>query len=99
MRIVLDIFKNNNISINFDKSNFNKSSVQYLGQYLDKDGTSPNLSALRNLYNIVPPRTYKHVMKIVGIIQWFRPFIVNIAQKLAPVTNLLKKKEERKQIN
>ncbi|KAG0442775.1 Gag-Pro-Pol polyprotein [Dictyocoela muelleri] len=30
-------------------------------------------------------------MKIIGFIQWYRPYIKNLSTKLAPLTNILKK--------
>ncbi|KAG0419529.1 Retrovirus-related Pol polyprotein from transposon gypsy [Dictyocoela roeselum] len=50
---ILNIPKNNNISINFDKSRFFKPRVTYLGHIIDKYGSRADLSRLVPIEKLV----------------------------------------------
>ena len=93
MKIVLDRLKNNNISINLDKTTIMKTSIKYLGKELDGKGIKPDLTSLKKLKDISNVNTRRKLESLLGILNWFRPFIRNLSEKLLPITNKLPNKK------
>ena len=62
----------------------------YLGHKIDKDGIRPDSSRVTKLQNFTP-RTKKDIMKIMGLIQWYRPFQENLSSTTSFLTEKLKK--------
>lgn len=89
---VMKRLSQNNVKINLKKSQFAKSSVNFLGQKVSRDGITPITENLGNLVKIQRPTCKKDVQKIVGSIQWFRPYLKNLAVEISPITDLLKEK-------
>ncbi|KAG0435260.1 Retrovirus-related Pol polyprotein from transposon 17.6, partial [Dictyocoela muelleri] len=89
---VLKILKKVGASINFEKSNFCQREVTYLGNIISEDGIKPDISRIDKLVNFKQPKSFKDVMKLVGFINWFRPYIKNISQKITPITHKLSQK-------
>lgn len=92
LKSVLTKLRENNISINFPKSTFLAEQVLFLGQKVSKSGIKPDLSPLNKLTKINNPRNKKDIMRIISVIQWFRPYIQNLSSKIKPITDLLQKK-------
>ncbi|ORD96437.1 YI31B [Hepatospora eriocheir] len=92
---VLVPMKNANITINLDKSNFVVFEVEYLGYLMNYEGLKPSQRNLEALDNIKPPRTVKDVMKLDGLIIWFRPFLKNLSIHIAHITDLTRNRQKR----
>ncbi|MGL4850739.1 MAG: reverse transcriptase domain-containing protein [Clostridium sp.] len=87
---VLKRCKENDVSVNFDKSSFVKTEVKYLGKIINKDGIRADPSAAVTLENFGVPKTKKQIMRILGIINWFREHIPDLSRKIITLTNKLK---------
>ena len=83
-----------NIGINFEKSQFAKPKVTYLGQIISQYGIRPDTKPLDKLINIPTPNTVRKTNQIIGLLQWFRPYIQNLNIKISPITDLLKMKNQ-----
>lgn len=92
LKILFKIFNKNNISVNFSKSEFLKERVNYLGMEITAEGIKVGDKGLKSLEKILIPKTKKDLQRLLGIINWFRPFIRNLSQKLSEITDLLKEK-------
>ncbi|KAI5188029.1 hypothetical protein NEHOM01_2499 [Nematocida homosporus] len=93
---IMILLHNNNVIINFDKSNFFQQSVTYLGHIIDKDGVRASLERVKELEHIQTPRTRKDVQKIIGLFNWFRPFIPGLSELILPLTDLTHKMSAKK---
>ena len=91
INIVLDKLVENNVIINYKKSEFFKQELTYLGHVINREGIKPQLDQIEKLNNVKTPKTKKHVMKLIGLIQWFRPYIKNLSQKIIQITSKLQK--------
>lgn len=78
------------LKINFDKSLFFKSSIDYLGMNFDSDGYKADLSRIKNAIKNFIPRTKKGYQKLLGYLGFFRPFVPSMAELLIPITNKIK---------
>ncbi|KAG0436138.1 Transposon Tf2-9 polyprotein [Dictyocoela muelleri] len=90
---LLEVLKrlwNAHVKINFKKSEFFKPEILYLGQIINGKFIRPDITNLAKLKGIGFPKTKKQLMKIIGSIQWFRPYITNLSDKLNPLTSKLK---------
>ncbi|KAG0428368.1 Transposon Ty3-G Gag-Pol polyprotein, partial [Dictyocoela muelleri] len=65
-----------NVKINFNKSEFFKSEIVYLGQIINGDFIKPDVSKLSKVKGIGVSKNKKQLMKIIESIQWFRPYII-----------------------
>lgn len=94
LRQVLTILKTNNVSINFEKSNFFKTEVCYLGNIIDNRGFRADISRIQDMASFDCPRTIWQLQKLCGHINWFLPYVRNLSQRLLPITNKLNSKQQ-----
>lgn len=92
LETVFKIIKENNISVNFDKSEFCKGKITFLGNEISQKGITPAQERIKNIEtkNI---KTKKGLQKLLGYINWYRPYLPNLSRKLVNITNKLKDKE------
>ncbi|KAG0422027.1 Transposon Tf2-9 polyprotein, partial [Dictyocoela muelleri] len=88
---ILDILRSNNVAINFEKSRFFKNKVTYLGHVIDKDGSRADISRLPTVEKLVP-KTRKQLQRLLGVFNWYRPYLPNMSIKLMKLTDKLKNK-------
>ncbi|KAF9758300.1 Transposon Ty3-G Gag-Pol polyprotein, partial [Nosema granulosis] len=92
LQIVFGILIKAEASINFEKSSFCQKKVTYLGNVVSEDGIQADISRVENCKLYMPPKNHKDVMKLVGLLNWFRPYIENLSQRMAPITAKLSNK-------
>ncbi|KAG0435655.1 Transposon Tf2-9 polyprotein [Dictyocoela muelleri] len=94
LKTVFEIISKNNISVNFEKSKLVKDNVEFLGHTITKDGIIPNISKLDDIkYDNV--KTKRQLQRVIGVINWYRPFIKDISSKMHNIYELLKTKNQR----
>ncbi|KRH93193.1 putative LTR retrotransposon [Pseudoloma neurophilia] len=89
---VLKILKENGITINLSKSKFLKTEVEYLGTIIDANGIRPITTKLAKYDNFQEPQKVKDLQSLLGFINWFRPFVPKLSQKLHSINALLQGK-------
>ena len=93
LETVFKRFKHYNVSINWNKSKFNIPKVKYLGCVIDENGIHPSTEII-NRFKFKVPTTKKELQRILGFINYFRPFIQNISLKLVNIYDKLKKESK-----
>ena len=78
------------LSLNFEKSRFAQRKVCYLGHVISAEGVTSDPSRVQEI-SFKTPTTKKHISKILGLIQWFRPFVRNTSLKTLFLSELLRK--------
>ncbi|UYV71990.1 K02A2.6-like, partial [Cordylochernes scorpioides] len=76
------------------KSYFFRDSVEYLGHTIDQEGIKPlcdNVAALRDMPR---PKNIRAVRSLLGMVNYYRRFVPNAGEVLAPLSNLLKKEHK-----
>ena len=76
--------------LRLDKCEFFKTSVEYLGHVIDKEGKRPSESSIAALKQLPIPQDTQQVKAFLGKITYYGRFISNLADKAAPLYNLLK---------
>ncbi|KAG0435873.1 Transposon Tf2-6 polyprotein, partial [Dictyocoela muelleri] len=94
LKEVIKRLDENNISVNFNKSNFFKEEVIYLGNKISRNGIQADIRRVDSIKLKMPNTgkvTSKKIKSIIGSLEWFRPFISNLSSKINKLHNKTKK--------
>ncbi|UYV64799.1 hypothetical protein LAZ67_3002023 [Cordylochernes scorpioides] len=80
-----------NIRLNYNKCEFFKTSIEYLGYTISAGTYTPQLRNLDTINAIKPPYNQKSIQSFLGAVNVYNKFIPNYARLRTPLNNLLKK--------
>ncbi|KAF9758242.1 Transposon Tf2-6 polyprotein, partial [Nosema granulosis] len=83
------------ISVNFDKSSFLKTEVNYLGKIIDKDGIRADLDSLIGISKFKTPKNKKDLTRLLGKLNWFRNHVPGLSSHLIDITAKLKNENKQ----
>ena len=86
----LEVARQMQISINFEKSKFIQPQVNYLGSIISEKGIRPDTSRLVDFQTLIP-NSKKQVRKVLGFIQWFRPWLRDLSSSTKFLSDLTQK--------
>lgn len=98
-RILREVFRRlreAGLKINWSKSEFGASQVQYLGYLIDHEGMKTDPEKIRPIIEYPAPRNVRELRRIIGMVTWYKRFLPNYSQALHPLTKLLKKSQKFK---
>ncbi|KAG0429769.1 Transposon Tf2-9 polyprotein [Dictyocoela muelleri] len=87
---VLRILHDNNLSINFYYCEFLKGEVKFFVHLITSNGIRPIIDMLQDLRNF-HPNNKRHLQRILGKINWYRGYFINIFIKTLFLKNKLSK--------
>lgn len=79
------------ISVSWEKCQFCRPSMKYLGYVVDRNGLHVDPDKVRAMLEMPPPTNLTEVRRIVGTFSWYRRFIPDFSAKIVPITALLKR--------
>jgi hypothetical protein len=79
------------LRIRREKCEFFKTSVEYLGHTIDKDGKRPSHSAIAAIEQLPRPQNIQQLQAFLGKVNYYGRFIENLATKAAPLYQFLHK--------
>lgn len=83
------------LTLNREKCKFFRSELKYLGYVIDnKEGLRVDQDKVKAILNIPTPTCVRDVRSFLGMASWYRRFIENFSSIIAPLTNLLKKRQK-----
>ena len=88
---VFDRLSKHNVHLNLSKCDFLKPSVVYLGFELSADGRRPVEAKTEAIRNAPPPANVSQLRSFLGMVQYYHSFLDDLATKLEPLHQLLKK--------
>jgi hypothetical protein len=91
LRAVLDILKNNRLTVALHKCNLNQSSVLFLGHIISNKGVATDPAKVAALQQFPVPTDVPHLRSFLGTTNYFRRFIRKYAEIVRPLTDLLRK--------
>jgi hypothetical protein len=91
VEMVLTRLNDNGLIINAEKSTFLATQITYLGMDFDENGYRPVETCLPKIQNYSAPRDRKGIQKFLGVINYYRSHIPNLASVAAPLYRLLNK--------
>ena len=96
-RILGEVFKRArelNIKFNPTKFQYRINKVKYLGHIMSGEGISCDPDRIVAIQKIEPPKDKNDLQKLLGMINYVRSFIPNLAEICQPLRELLKKNIE-----
>lgn len=88
---VLEVAQNNGLAIRFDKCEFVRRRVSFLGHILENNSVRPSDEKTRAISAYPEPKTVKHVQSFLGLAGFFRKFEPKFALIAKPLTDLTRK--------
>lgn len=80
-----------NVKFNKDKLQYKVDSVKYFGHVFSSKGCSPDPDRIRAVTAVKSPSNKKELQSILGLFNYLRPFVPNMASLTSPLRELLKK--------
>ena len=91
LQTVLDRLDAARVSVNYEKSSFSVTEVDFCGHRMSAAGVTPTASLVEAVVDAPRPESLKELRSLLGLTGWFRRFINNYAEEVRPMANLLKK--------
>lgn len=89
-KTVLEKLLHAGASINFNKSVLKINEVRFLGHIINENGIRVDISNLKE-FELCKLNTHKKSQRMLGHLNWFRPFVKNFAVLTAEFYTKLKK--------
>jgi len=89
---VLDTLQKAGVTLNKEKCQFSKRSVQFLGHVIDSDGIRPDSSKVTAIQNMKEPTNVKELRRLLDMANHLGKFIPNLADTIKSLCDLLSKK-------
>lgn len=81
-----------NITVSWEKCQFCRPEMKYLGYVVDKNGLHVDPDKVKAMLELPRPENVKEVRRLIGTFSWYRRFVLNFSSIVAPITALLRKK-------
>ncbi|KAG0437868.1 Transposon Tf2-6 polyprotein [Dictyocoela muelleri] len=94
VKYILQILKEHGASVNFEKSQFKQSEIHFLGHTINEFGIKANLNSF-NKHEIVLPNKAKALQKLLGFLNWFRPYVKDFASLTSSLYQKINSKDKR----
>ena len=88
-----------NLVVNFEKCNFCRPSLKYLGYVVSQDGLQTDPEKVSAVENFPRPETVTQIKRFVGLVGWYRRFIPDFSTLTAPITALMHQKRKSNPIS
>ena len=88
---VLQILEKAGVRLKKEKCVFMVPSVEYLGHRISKEGLQPADDKVRAILEAPQPTNVSELKAFLGLVNYYRKFMQNLAAVLAPLYTLLKK--------
>ena len=80
-----------NLVAKLSKCDFVQAKVEYLGYVIGQGTVVPPHSKVEAICNMPRPESKKGIQRVLGVVGYYRMFIQNFSDVVAPLTDLLKK--------
>ena len=91
LREALQRLRTAKLSLNPDKCEFVKFSVEYLGHTISANGISPSPDKVTAMQNTPPPRNLRALRGFIGLFSYYRRYIKDFSKIASPLIELTKK--------
>lgn len=88
---VLKRLKKAGLRLHRNKCVFLQEQVEYLGHRINAEGLHPVQSKVRAIEEAPPPTTVTELKAFLGLLNYYNKFLPNLATRLAPLHQLLRK--------
>jgi len=95
VRSVLKRLEECNLTVAADKGDFLKRELIYLGHTVNEFGIKPDKKKLTAVTEFPRPTNVKETRSFLGLVNWYRRFIIMFSEKASPLYALLEKKQTK----
>lgn len=88
---ILGELNDNGLKLNLEKCEFCKGEVKFLGFNINKEGVVMDKGRLKDIQEYPVPKNLRTLRGFLGILNYYRRFIPNLANKVEVLQGLLKK--------
>ena len=92
LKHVLKRFRQYGLKLKPTKCDLFQTEIEFLGRKVGKEGVAMTSESIKIVQNWSPPTSIKGIERFLGLINYHRSFIKDIAQLAEPLYRLLKKK-------
>lgn len=96
---VFGILNSNNLKISIDKCSFMQSELDFLGCNISRCGIKPTTAKVQAISEFPQPTDSKSLRRFLGMIGFYRRLIPHFANKVLPLTDLIKHNPNAKTLN
>ncbi|XP_058827131.1 uncharacterized protein K02A2.6-like [Topomyia yanbarensis] len=82
---VLEILKENNLTINTNKCEFDKTRISFLGHELDENGFNIDEAKIKDIRRFRPSSTVSELRSFLSLASFISPYIQGIADTASPL--------------
>ena len=93
LKLVLSRLQDAGLRLKREKCEFFKSSVEYLGFIIDKNGLHKSNQKIKAILDAQCPKNVSELKSFLGMVNYYRCFVPNTSSILNPLHSLLKKSE------
>ncbi len=79
-----------NLKVKFSKTQLFRTEIEYLGFLVGRDGVKVNPRKVAAIANFPTPENVKGVQSFLGLVNYFRVFVVKFSERARPLYELLK---------
>ena len=94
VRAVFRRLEDNGVTLNFEKCEFAKSSITYIGHVVSADGIRADPSKVRAIKQMQQPKDVIDIRRFLGVANQLGKFIPNLSTVTQPLRDLLQKKNQ-----
>lgn len=91
---VLERARKLNVKFNFTKLQYRVEQVKFFGHVFEKNSMKPSPERVKDLLAIKNPSCKKELQRLLGMFNYLRRFVPNMAELTAPLRELLKNKAD-----
>lgn len=90
LKFVAEKLRYANFAINLEKLVVGMQRVKYLGVIVDRNGIQADKTKIQPIIDYAQPKTITGARRLIGMLNWFRRFIQNFSELIAPITDTLR---------
>lgn len=79
------------LTLSLDKCKWVMPELKYLGYIVSEDGLKVDPGKVADIVNYPRPRNVKQMRRFAGMASWYRRFVPNFSQLMAPLFSLIRK--------
>lgn len=92
LELLFKRFRENGLTLNFNKCKFFKKEIKFLGHIISNEGIRIDPDKIQTIKDFPQPKNLKQLQSFLGFINFYSKFTDKHAQTTQPLYNLLKKK-------
>ena len=89
--VVLERLSQHKVQINWSKSFFFETEIEYLGFKLTSQGIRPCASKVEAICNAPAPKDLSQLQSFLGLLNYYHRFLPNLSTEIKPLYELLRK--------